>query len=180
MNGIITVFLINERIENVEVLVSLFLFFDPSPVWGEKKTVSEACLKWPFVLLMPCLASFLESVLPLPKCLHINACPRIIWPHRNIHPHPVSDVGPVPPVMQAATGAFTNIKSTSRSFTYLRLHSPIGEKLFLYVNHRREVTSEKMSSFSKEKSQGYQMIILLFMYVCVLCIQTCKCTVLFS
>lgn len=40
----------------------------------------------------------LQVVLPLPKCLHTRASPRIIWPHRNIHPHPVSDVGPVPPV----------------------------------------------------------------------------------
>lgn len=36
-------------------------------------------------------------ILPLPKCLHTKASPRIIWPHRSIHPHPVSDVGPVPP-----------------------------------------------------------------------------------
>lgn len=120
-----------------------------------------------------------ESVLPLPKCLHINACPRIIWPHRNIHPHPVSDVGPVPPVRQAATGVIAYIKSTSRSFLYLHLHSPIGEKLFLYVNHRREVTSDKISSFSKEKSQIMLIDDYFIICVCVFCIKTCKCTVLF-
>lgn len=122
------------------------------------------------------MSGIISGVLPLPKCLHINACPRIIWPHRNIHPHPVSDVGPVPPAMQAATGVFANIKSRWRSFTYLHLHSPIGEKLFLYVNHRREVTSDKISSFSKEKSQimlsdDYYIIThthILYVCVCVL------------
>lgn len=117
--------------------------------------------------MTPCLASFLESVLPLPKCLHINACPRIIWPHRNIHPHPVSDVGPVPPVMQTATGVIANIKSMPRSFIYLHLHSPIGGKLFLYVNHRREVTSDKISSFSKEKSQIMSSDDYIIIHVCV-------------
>lgn len=43
-------------------------------------------------------------------------------------------------------------QSRGALFTY-NLHSPIGRKLFLYVNHRREVTSDKISSFSKEKSQ---------------------------
>lgn len=43
-----------------------------------------------------------KLLLPLPKCLHTKASPRIIWPHRNIHPHPVSDVGPVPPATHHA------------------------------------------------------------------------------
>lgn len=50
-------------------------------------------------------------------------------------------------------GVTAHVKSTLRSFIDLHLHSPIGGKLFLYVNHRREVTSDKISSFSKEKSQ---------------------------
>lgn len=37
MDGIITVFFINECIENVDVLVSLFLSSDPSPIWQKKK-----------------------------------------------------------------------------------------------------------------------------------------------
>lgn len=60
----------------------------------------------------------MESVSPLPKCLHIKACPRIIWPHRNIHPHPVSDVGPVPPVMHTTTGIIPNINKELHLLTW--------------------------------------------------------------
>lgn len=53
---------------------------------------------------------FLKVVLPLPKCLQTKASPRIIWPHRSIHPQPVSDVGPVPPV------TWSTIRHESLSF----------------------------------------------------------------
>lgn len=96
-----------------------------------------------------------SEVSPLPKCRHTKASPRIIWPHRSIHPHPVSDVGPVPPATQEsgmrsvirwkAPGVST--RSLTETFPYL----PIGGKFFLYVNHSREVTSDKISSFSTWK-----------------------------
>lgn len=106
-----------------------------------------------------------KVVLPLPKCLHNKASPRIIWPHRNIQPHPVSDVGPVPPETHSKTvheipqvkkeegenQDESNLKPTQtqlKCICMLFCHLPIGGKFFLYVNHSREVTSDRISSFS--------------------------------
>lgn len=115
MDGIIAVFFVNKGIENTDVLFSLFLASGPSPVWKQKDTYQACVNDLCFAIIYTHSATVMESsfikyiylclcfcmfkvMLPLPKCLRIKASPRIIWPHRNIHPHPVSDVGPVPPV----------------------------------------------------------------------------------
>lgn len=116
---------------------------------------------------------FFKVVLPLPKCLHAKASPRIICPHRNIHPHPVSDVGPVPPVAHSRNRArspfvitcenrdYSNLQTHDSSWgaqlNHTRLHLPIGGKFFLYVNHSREVTSDKISSFSTWRNHHITM-----------------------
>lgn len=41
-----------------------------------------------------------EIYIPLPQWCTNRAWASNIWPHLSIHPHPVSPVGPVPPIQQ--------------------------------------------------------------------------------
>lgn len=66
---------------------------------------------------------YLKRVIPLPKCLQTKASARIIWPHRNMHPHPVSDVGPVPPVTQTSVMNVILFESICTNRDDLNLHT---------------------------------------------------------
>lgn len=79
MNGIITVFLINECIENVEVLVSLFLFFDPSPVW-EKKDSEWSLFNMTFVCWCHVWHNFWKV-----SYLCLNVCTLTLAPESSGH-----------------------------------------------------------------------------------------------
>lgn len=140
----------------------------------------------------------LKLLLPLPKCLHTKASPRIIWPHRNIHPHPVSDVGPVPPATHHAGDPLCDLRQCpDYSNLQGRKVLPRGEHVFTHqlvgsffcmwttavkwhlIKCRPSLQKGQKSQEENVSPAGFILFYFALRHISLCHSPTCKCAVLF-